>query len=416
MDLRAETTSFSPTDPRDKMCSRFSHFFEISKRDFGNISVTTCNASLSAFRDAYAASTSKAAISLGIAGSKDPVYALCQQHASCILENSTEWAKANLGASNLILGLLPTILAVIAPSMTEMAVLGVHRPLLSAIISISTPSILQGRVFYYEDPGEVLKTEYTRGDIRHPLAFGPWSTRSAALVGIFEFVLAAGILLNTLILVIQLANNSILSWGCTRTWPMFLWMFVPILIHTIASVGYSMTLKSKDAASSGGVELNSRPASNEGIALHKIGANVKAGGSSQVTATGYGASLTSSQRKGFLRRNIDRELTSCASHSHISRDTRVQDGQDRRLQIGILLNSIAGFLGFLHLVFATVVFSALVFIVPLDAIGQVALRLLLSALTCRFIVMFELAGLRGRPTREESGSKQGKESLLGNAA
>ncbi|OQN99560.1 hypothetical protein B0A48_14702 [Cryoendolithus antarcticus] len=341
------------------MGERFSHFFELSERDFGSISITTCNASLSAFRDAYAASTSKAAISLGISGSKDPIYGLCQQHASCILENSTEWAKANLGASNLILGLLPTILAVIAPSMTEIA----------------------GRVFYYEDPGEVLKTEYTRGDIRHPLAFGPWSTRSAALVGIAEFALAAGILLNTLVL-----------------------------------VGYFLTLQSKNAVPSGGHKLDSRPASNEGIAPDNIGPSDKTGISSQVTATGYDAAPASSPPKGLLRRNIDRELTSCASHSHISRDTRIQDGQDRRLQIGILLNSIAGFLGFLHLIFSTVVFSALLFIVPLDAIGQVALRLLLSALTCRFIVMLELAGLRGRPAREESGGKQGKESLLGNAA
>lgn len=84
------------------------------------------------------------------------------------------------------------------------------------------------------------------------------------------------------------------------------------------------------------------------------------------------------------------------SHTHIRFEARSRLAHPRSLQAGVVLNSIAGFLGCLHLVFATATFSALFSIAPLDAIGQIAMRLMLSALVCRLVVVFEIAGLRGQ--------------------
>ncbi|OQO00052.1 hypothetical protein B0A48_14255 [Cryoendolithus antarcticus] len=399
------------------MALRFQDWFTLSEQDFGKVSSSTCNASLAAFRDAYARAPSQAAIGLGINTHTDPVYELCQSHASCILENSSEWTKANLSTSSLVLGLLPTILAVVAPSMTEMAVLGVHRPLLAAILSISTPAILQARVFSYEDPGDILLTEHPRGDIRHPLILGPWSARTAITTGIVEIVLTVGVLLNTLTLVTQLTNNSVLSWGCTRTWPVYVWMFVPFIIHALATTGYHLTLHAHQTATDTGHQIKPSSASDEGVMMHDMGPDSKAGSNGYVKPLyAQDPMAASSRNENVLRRRLHQEITSCASHAHPSRNTRPHVEQDRRMRTGILLNSIAGFLGFMHLVFGTATFSALLFIVPKDAIGQIAMRLMLSALVCRFLVMFELAGLRGRALQEKIGNKQGKESLLGNAA
>lgn len=373
------------------MSARFQHWFPLSAIEFDSLSTTTCNTTLSAFTTAYntAPSSLQAALNLGIGQS--PIYQLCKDHASCLLGNSTEWSKANLATTNLVLGLLPTILAVIAPSMTEMAVLALRRPVLSAILSVSSPAILQGRLFDYQHPGDVLNVEHPRHDVRRPLVLGPWQRSATVMAGVGGLVLALGCFVNTLVLVVQLTNSSILSWGCTRTWPLYVWMFVPIVIHGVASWGYWFTMEKKKEVKGGETEMELLTHRGRGSSSGK--GNDQADVSCVASPPG---SLKPPHRSPSLLDRLRNEMTSCTSHKHARFEARSRLTHPRRLHAGVVLNSIAGFLGFLHLVFATATFSALLFIAPLDAIGQIAMRLMLSALVCRLVVVFEVAGLRGQ--------------------
>ena len=65
------------------------------------------------------------------------------------------------------------------------------------------------------------------------------------------------------------------------------------------------------------------------------------------------------------------------------------------MTVGVFLHCFAGFLCFIHLLFGTVTLSGLSFIHSLDALGDIAMRFLISSLACRFVVLVEIAGMRG---------------------
>lgn len=96
-----------------------------------------------------------------------------------------------------------------------------------------------------------------------------------------------------------------------------------------------------------------------------------------------------------LKAWIIREATSCAAHSLSLTLRHPLESSSARANVGIFLNCVAGFLSFFHVLYGTVVFSALLFISNLDAIGQVMLKGLVSAIVCRFLVLVEMGEMRG---------------------
>lgn len=59
----------------------------------------------------------------------------------------------------------------------------------------------------------------------------------------------------------------------------------------------------------------------------------------------------------------------------------------------LFLNYCCGALGFFHIVFGTLVFSSLLFIMHVDALLCVS-RLVISAACCRLILAMELGGMK----------------------
>jgi hypothetical protein len=127
---------------------KYTSWFHVSVEDFQDVSANICNASLKLYNDEYTALGGASWIELAVRPS--PIYAYCREHMSCIVQNIDPAMAASLTASGVVLGLLPTLLAVISPSIAELALLSVHRPFLSSLISIGSPAVLQTRVFEYE--------------------------------------------------------------------------------------------------------------------------------------------------------------------------------------------------------------------------------------------------------------------------
>jgi hypothetical protein len=195
---------------------RFVNWFPESATIFADVSAQTCNHTLKAFERAYNAEPSTAWIDLGIWPNR-PIYQLCRDQMSCILTNVSEADKASMATTGVILGILPTLLAVLSPSISELALLSVQRPLLAAFTSLGAPGVLQTRVFEYEDPSELV--DATAGArVRSRLSIGPWSDSWSWLIGVAQLLLAVACAVNTLWLAVDINRKSIVSWGCTRTW------------------------------------------------------------------------------------------------------------------------------------------------------------------------------------------------------
>lgn len=76
----------------------------------------------------------------------------CYAHENCLLVNLPAAYLANYQAASVIMGLTPTLLASLGPSVAETSLLSAHRPLLSFLISLGAPAVYPMRVFDFIDP------------------------------------------------------------------------------------------------------------------------------------------------------------------------------------------------------------------------------------------------------------------------
>lgn len=107
------------------------------------------------------------------------------------------------------------------------------------------------------------------------------------------------------------------------------------------------------------------------------------------------------------------EFQICANHGIEEKD---RGKNNFKLQgftdycIGTLLTEVL--LSLIQLVMGAAILASLLFITFSDAAKFVLVRYIGSAIICRFILMFEIAGLRGLPKKHEVDQEQG---LLGSA-
>ncbi|KAF4331754.1 hypothetical protein FBEOM_14477, partial [Fusarium beomiforme] len=124
--------------------------------------------------------------------------------ANCILQQMDEAPKVEMGAAALLLGLLPTILQSIGPSVDEITILAMRRPVLAFILSFGMPFVRLDRspLAYLEH----LKEPFEVDLIRSLVEMGRWP---CVLVTIVEYLLAAAATANIFWLVHQLAFQSV---------------------------------------------------------------------------------------------------------------------------------------------------------------------------------------------------------------
>lgn len=77
----------------------------------------------------------------------------------CILDNTNEYIKAALSSAQVILGLTPTILAIMGPSSEEFGVLSVigARPILAFLLAIGAPAVFSSRAYEMVKPQDILR-------------------------------------------------------------------------------------------------------------------------------------------------------------------------------------------------------------------------------------------------------------------
>ena len=69
----------------------------------------------------------------------------CEAALSCLLDNATSSAQQMLATSIVILGLMPTMLSTLGPSIAESA-------MLSWLLAFGSPSVIVNRIWTYDDP------------------------------------------------------------------------------------------------------------------------------------------------------------------------------------------------------------------------------------------------------------------------
>lgn len=270
------------------------------------------------------------------ADGRAPVY-------DCLTAGLLPNEASNFQSAEVLLGLTPTLLATLAPSIGEISLVSTRRSILALLLAVANPSIYVSRLLAHQDPSEYLQ----RGGTAFPEAMLNPSGRQAIILSMLQYVLAAGAIANVVQLSWELGFRTLIAWKCNDSYLSFLWTVMPLVVHIFAAVGWHISTPVRS--------INHPAASTGQVAAH--------------STTG-------------LRRRLLREVQLPCQYAPLSMAASVARNTGRaRDKPAVFLNELAGFWAFLHLLFGTTVFSSLMFISVLDALKVIA-RYIASGLVC----------------------------------
>lgn len=100
-------------------------------------------------------------------------------HSVCILSIVYQSVVANIAAANILLGLAPTILANLGPTVSKISFLSLHRLFLSCLLAMGAPATCPSRFSPYSNPLQRLRR--TSGLQKTPQVPTPWAAVTSLL-------------------------------------------------------------------------------------------------------------------------------------------------------------------------------------------------------------------------------------------
>ncbi|KAL5313681.1 hypothetical protein ACEPPN_018102 [Leptodophora sp. 'Broadleaf-Isolate-01'] len=291
----------------------------------------------------------------------------CRLITNCILDSLPEDFKAMLGSIGVFLGFTPTLISLMGPSVMDIALLSIKRPVLSTLCACGTPG------FFFERPFKLVDTETifydtlnSGGNIKYEPEFfsrilsSPFKCR---IISIIQYILATGAAANVIHNSYQVGLQAVITFSCHTSGRLPLeWYSFSIATHFLGMLfmhsGFKTTLQSQIENDRG---LTSR------------------------AATSAQAPKTTKLLIGWLS---EEPLLGC--QQEIQR-YRARTGP--WVTWGVLLRWSIDILIMAQFAMGTLVMSSVYFVRIEDAVGIVC-RYLISAFTVRCIVTIEIKGLK----------------------
>lgn len=348
---------------------RFQYWFSQYAGVFEEISTNACNATLAAYREQY----------------REFYSPTCEAHVDCMLGEASETLKAKMASAAIFLGILPSMLSMLGPSLTQLTLLTARRPFLSLLIAVGTTGFYLDRLFTVEPPGEHLAPKEDerfmpkiRGD--------KWGI----LISIIEYAAAGLSAYNVIYLSYTIGTRTIMSFKCQVWFLTLIWVFASTFIFLLVAIPFQFSNLAKYIRHGPEYERKEEdinynqwdPLQERPIEM----SNVSEEGSSRANI------IRGSRQPGSTRKFLLREVTSGLSQRDAA--ARANNAPDFEVWMAGFLN-LSTFLAAFHIILGTCWFSSILFLSPLDAI-RIIMRFFGSAVACRLILMIELAGLRGR--------------------
>lgn len=261
--------------------------------------------------------------------------------ATCIMDSKyvTSAMLANMQSAGVLLGILPTVLAMLGSNTVEIALISLRRPLFAACLAAASPaaSPVHGSQFY--DPIAALKQR--AGHVKIP-GFGPM-VRS--IVVTVEWLLVLAALGNVVELGMELGVWTVSSWATKQRYLPLLWTVSVLIVHLAGSASFRLRAHMRQPNGHGPIPFYSR-----------------------------------------ITYWLMDEFTPCAEQT----PTLVVWKQETILFL--LMSWCTTTLTVVHIVYGVLMLSSLLFISVEDALSVVG-RYLISALICRALLAFELRGM-----------------------
>ena len=150
--------------------------------------------------------------------------------ATCLLQNIDDFDKADMQSATIILGLMPTILSYIGPTVGEMALISSHRPVFAVLLMLGAPAVFATRPFDFNSPSESLKKN------GGGFVFHKQNPCWAYLITLAQYLLLSLAVGNSLHNSVNLGTSTILSWKCLWPYLELGWNLMPVVPHLCAAL------------------------------------------------------------------------------------------------------------------------------------------------------------------------------------
>ena len=254
----------------------------------------------------------------------------CSSAADCLLQNIPGTVQSNFNSAQILLGLLPTILVYLGPTIAEVAALSTYRPVLATLLALASPAINIGRVLQRI----IVKDPFQEPTSKTSYLLSTWLARQNVVVDGtlrgMSYLAAMAAIANNISNSVYLDLRTISGWRCGALLMPLVWSLLAVIVHAWGMV--AIRVQSSD---------------------------------------GLQPSLFSAFRSTAFR------AASKGSESVVSE----------------ILLWIASLFALVHLTFGVLVLSSLIFISVPEAIW-VFLRFALSAFLCQIAVNMELGNMR----------------------
>ena len=264
----------------------------------------------------------------------------CRIVLDCILDNASEVTKGEMATTSIVLGLTPTVLFMMGSSTVELCMLSTQRPLLALCITLGSPMVWPMRPFQQID----LRDEMRPRDQRRTIpTMGPLARIA---VTVLQYALVLGSIANVASIAYELGTKSIsFGFSCNERYGPLLWVFLAAAVHLVGLIGFVSRLRHPSTKSTG----------------------------------------TRHTLSTWLRS----ETTPCISHQQ--RDIIWKPESAWYLFFSFCASTATA----IHMVLGIATLGSVQLVGATDARTIIG-RFLASALVCRCVLMFELAGLRER--------------------
>lgn len=300
----------------------------------------------------------------------------CSCAADCILNDIPGTLESNYASAQVVLGLVPTVLLLIGPSIAEVAAVSTRRPLLAVLVALGCPTSYLGRVFRRVDVreplgltdrsiiGNKLGEVLTGGNSGKAAAVGAGDTTTRQnhrvmghLVDLAMYALALMAIANGVQISIYTDLRTISGWRCGALFMPMVWFLMSIVEHGWGMIAARLQIWS--VRQSAGARTGTRPRS-----------------SPQPISKLSGPEWPLSWLRSLLASDLY---------------TQLPDAKPTLWSEFIFWIAQASAL--VHMIFGIFELSSLVFISALESV-QVFARFALSIVLCQIVVQIELAVIR----------------------
>lgn len=310
--------------------------------------------------------------------------AITQPLIECILDHTSEYLKFAMTGAQVVLGVMPTIIALLGPSHDEIAMLcnvG-RRPLLAAGLALASPSAYFSRAFEYSNPIDILSVDGNRY-----VQWRPGAVYSQLLISAAEYLVTTAACYNVLDNTLKANYRAIFAFSPDADFLPGLWLAVGIALHIAACFISRLRLRGSRTRESSTAETDKNLTRQWSKEKKKQLGFIKflKSWAQNLSSVMYWIEGIGPRLMNIITTT---ELFPCSSTKYVAKIYSFPE-----TKTFLVLSWLQSTITILHILFGTLIFSGMLFVGMQDALIIVG-RYIAGVAICRVILMYELAGLR----------------------